>query len=649
MSNYIAIRDGGKSSEEGLMKPWYRLFSSGVPISFNSTSLKATQRGAGANMSVDVAIGDVALADTNYVFWGWSDAVNNVSIGAADPTNPRIDIVVAYLDKAVVSSASNNNPGALKFVSVAGTAAPSPTAPSDGTIQSAVGASNPFVKLAQVSVAALASSIVNANITDIRSDISYRGSVATSSWSNLNQVPTTVTYGGARTYTLVFNGVDLTSVLSAGMRIRSTRNSNAPNQCTSLNGTTQYWVKTSPNKLTFTDDFVVSAWIKLSAYPSSAATIASRYNGTSGWIFYVTASGLLILQGFNAGAGNFSYVIGQEQIPLNKWIHVAAQLDMSTFTATTTTSYVMHDGVDIAATVVRAGTNPTALLQAGNLEIGAYNSGTAGSFFAGKLAQVAIFNAKVTQATMLGYISQGLSGSETSLASAYSLSNSTSDLNTTTPNDLSAGAGSPTTTNADSPFGGQGNGNISQVYDYAVIGTVVFSTNTTVTVMVPEGNALTTSSGGVAAIHYSSTQNPVGFRGSIAYPYGSVKSVTNNSGPTLTNTDQDLASCGLRQVVSSPIACTILVTVSLGITSTTDYEFQPTVRVDGVNYFKMAPSAALGSAGGRANVRGFTYAVPIAAGTHVISAGVELSSATTPVMTVTGGTLSIAMPAELVY
>jgi hypothetical protein len=68
---------------------------------------------------------------------------------------------------------------------------------------------------------------------------------------------------------------------------------------------------------------------------------------------------------------------------------------MSAFTATTLTSYTMLDGLDVPATVSRAGTNPTALIQAGNLQIGAANTL---NFFPGKIAQVAIYNAKVTQA-----------------------------------------------------------------------------------------------------------------------------------------------------------------------------------------------------------------------------------------------------------
>ena len=317
----------------------------------------------------------------------------------------------------------------------------------------------------------------------------------------MTQTVSSVTCNGNRSYDVVFNST-VASYLTPGMRIRTTRTVTAPTQCTSLNGTTQYWVKTSPNKLSFTDDFVVSAWIKVSSYTQSA--IVSRYNGTSGWALVFQNTGQITLQGLSGGAGNYRLVQSYQSVPLNKWVHVTAQLDMSAHAVGATNSYIMFDGVDVPAFVSQAGTNPTSLTQAGNLEIGSQNGGTI--LFPGKIAQVAIYNAKVTQANIRATISQGLTGSETSLASAYSFNNSTSDLNTTTPNDLSAGAGSPTATNADSPFTTDANGTPGGSYDYAVVRNV---STTTATVQVPEGNTIPTT-GGVSAVDLSAWESPYG-------------------------------------------------------------------------------------------------------------------------------------------
>lgn len=362
----------------------------------------------------------------------------------------------------------------------------------------------------------------NSLIDGIRTSLNDDGTLKTSAvqsalnitttnpdWTPLATSPSVVTYEGNHLYTLTIPGVDYTDRVNPFTRLRITRSVPATTQSTSLNGTSQYWVKSGTiNKMTFTDDFVVSAWIKLTSYTGSQVIIASRYNGTSGWKMTVTNTGQISLDGHNGAAGNVSYVLSNQSIPLNKWVHVTAQLDMSAFTTTPTTSYVMFDGVDVPASVNRLGTNPTSLVQAGNLEIGSAN---ATQFFNGKIAQVAIFNSKVTQATMRTYISQRIAGTETSLASAYSFNGATTDLNTTTPNDLIAGAGSPTATNADSPFGTQASGAISSTVDYGVIQSATFLTNTTLVVQVPDGCTIPTL-GSVAAVSYSGAYNPFGFR-----------------------------------------------------------------------------------------------------------------------------------------
>lgn len=314
---------------------------------------------------------------------------------------------------------------------------------------------------------------------------------------------TSPTYLGNRSYQLT-TSIDLTSVISIGMRFSTQRTVAAPTMCTSLNGTTQYYSRASASVagMTFTDDFVVSAWVKLSSYPSASAYIVSRFNGTSGWNFYIDTNGRVILDGKNGGISNVSQVYSSQSLPLNKWVHVTAQLDMSTYTATATTSYVMIDGVDVPVTLFRSGTNPTALVQAGNLEVGSSN---AGGFFPGKIAQVAIFNAKVTQATMRGYISQGLSGTETSLITAYSFNNSSNDL-TANANHLTAN-GAATANTVDSPFTQDASGVPGGTYDYGIVTGI---TSTTLTVQVPEGCAIPTS-GGIAGARYSIQKAPFGF------------------------------------------------------------------------------------------------------------------------------------------
>lgn len=331
--------------------------------------------------------------------------------------------------------------------------------------------------------------------------ITIGGTPSAEGWSPLGATPNTITSNGNRSYDLVFNGTDLTDTITEGMRIRTTRTVPAPIQCATFDGTNDYFSNSSPAGMTFTDDFAVSAWVKLSSYASSH--VVSKHNGTSGWLLAIESSGQIALVGFKGGSTNFSLVRSYQSLPLNKWVHVTAQLDMSSFTATTTTSYVMFDGVDVPASVSRGGTNPADLTQAGNLEIGSSNGGS--NFFQGKIAQVAIYSAKVTQATHLAAMNQGLTGSETSLISAYSLSNSLEDLSANN-NDLTANGGVLTTT-SDSPFGNSG---VSTTLDYGIVMKKSFSTDTTLTVQVPEGCTIPTT-GGVSTVDYSTQAVPYGF------------------------------------------------------------------------------------------------------------------------------------------
>lgn len=367
------------------------------------------------------------------------------------------------------------------------------------------------LKIAVITVANGAVSITNANIRDARTQAgttSVGSTTATSGWSALGYTPSSVTYSGNRSYSMTFTSTDLTGTLSPGMRLRTTRTVAAPTQCTSLNGTNQYYSKTSPAGMTFTDDFVVGAWVKLSSYGSGGGLV-SRYNGTNGWALWHNGSGQVELFATNGSSANVNKITSYQSLPLNKWVHVAAQLDMSTAGASSTTSYIMIDGVDVPCTHTSAGTNPTSLVQGGNLEIGSFNAST---FFNGKVAQAFVSSAKITQANVRTLISQGLTSaliSSNSIISAYSFDNSINDLNTTNTNNLTAN-NSAVATNADSPFGYQSSGSISSTLDYGIVMSASFSTNTTLVVQVPEGCTIP-SSGGVNAVAYSTQDNPFSF------------------------------------------------------------------------------------------------------------------------------------------
>jgi hypothetical protein len=380
------------------------------------------------------------------------------------------------------------------------------------------------------------------------------GTGALNGWNPLSTTFDTVTYLGNRIYQCVKNSTDLTSTLSAGMRLRTTRTVAAPTQSTSLNGTTQYWSKTSPAGMSQTDDITVSVKFKLTQYGSQYG-VFSRYDGTSGWIMFVESDGRITFRGYNGG-GNYRGFSTNQSVPLNKKVTVTANLDMSTYT--TATMKCMIDDVDVPITLGQSGTNPTALIQAGSLNVGAFN-GT--NFFPGTIYSAAYFGALISQSTMQNYSSQAWLGSETSLVSAYNFNGNGNDANTTNANNLTANNGA-TATNADSPFGTQASGLISSTLDYGIVQSATFSTNTTVIVRVAEGCTIPTT-GGVASVAYSSNVSPYGFSDNMAQNIRRLVNIPVNSSLSTTSTSSTAFNSVTNYSFTVPSDCTsIKLTVS---------------------------------------------------------------------------------------
>jgi len=113
----------------------------------------------GGTMTVSVASGWAAILGTYQTNMGtymaYNDAAATATITTADPSNPRIDLVCITVSDAAYSGSLNQ----VAINVVKGTAAGSPTVPSTPTNS---------IALAQVAVAAGATSITSGNITDVR-------------------------------------------------------------------------------------------------------------------------------------------------------------------------------------------------------------------------------------------------------------------------------------------------------------------------------------------------------------------------------------------------------------------------------------------------------------------------------------------------
>ena len=495
MATYISNRDsGGLTDEKGHLK----FLSS----SFDGYVLDGQEvvENSPVGMSVRVSPGNIRIPYTNYAYMGWSEGYTGVSIATADPSNPRVDRVVAYVDRSMTFTESDtNNPSALKYKAVTGTPNAVPSKPSNAAVDTAV-SNNPWVEIGLVKVPSGATDIESSDILDTRVFVSPAYNTG---WREVPASVTSVVSNGQRSYTLNVDS-DLRGILTPGMRFMTERAVPAPTMSTNLNGTTQYYSKSSPSGMTMTDDICAMASIYIPKYPGSTGTIVSMLSSsTNGWAFAVNVDGTLRFYGY-AGSGNWSGVVSYQSIPRGKWVTVAAQLDMSSYTTTPTTSYMMVDGVDIPVTLTRAGTNPTALVVGGDLEVGSQAGGT--FKFSGAIAQVAVFNSKIPQTTLAGYMSQGLVGNEPSLVSAYSFDNSINDLKTSTGNNLTA-SGSATATNPVSPFGKQADGTSDPLIDFSIITAI---TSSSITVQTAEGCTIPTT-GGVSSMKYSTVKSPAGF------------------------------------------------------------------------------------------------------------------------------------------
>jgi len=124
----------------------------------NSTDLAVTQNSP-AGMSVLVASGWAAIVGTTQsnmgTYMAYNDATTTLTVSTANPSNPRIDIVVVTVNDAYYTGSLNN----VTFQVIAGTPAASPVAPSTPANS---------LLLATIAVGAGVTSIVTANITDNR-------------------------------------------------------------------------------------------------------------------------------------------------------------------------------------------------------------------------------------------------------------------------------------------------------------------------------------------------------------------------------------------------------------------------------------------------------------------------------------------------
>lgn len=508
----VSIMNGGSNNYETTSEQANGLatdfVTEGVIGSITNTAGVAPATGAFAanaqgtpNMTIAVSAGTAYVTGTpssqaSQTFRVVNSASENVTISANSSGSTKYDWVYIKLDATLL-----NNPAVAGDTTATLVTSRSTSASTDDGTPPTYG-----YPIARVVVSNGASSITNGNIFDLRENCSLLAAAVTTGlnvgWTTPTQTVSSVTNNGNRSYDVVFNST-VASVLSPGMRLRTTRTVTAPTQCADLEASSsQYFSATSASLagMTFTDDFTCMGWIKVESYGAGVTGIITRSGaGANGWRFELTSSGQVQIIGLNSAGNNRSYY-SYQSVPLGRWVHVAASANLSDGASG---GLIYIDGVLVPSTTTLTGAI-SALVQSGDLAVGSLTGGT--NFRDGKLAQVAVFSSVLSASTIRSYMSQGLSGSESTLVSAFSCNNSLLDLNTTNNNDLTANGGA-LMTNADSPFGQDSNGVTAGTTDYALVMQV---SGSTATVQVPEGCTIPTS-GGVSAVAYSTAKSPFGF------------------------------------------------------------------------------------------------------------------------------------------
>ena len=156
---------GGKHSAEAYSSFEGLLYGSSVASGFT-----VTKSSSNMNCFIDSGAGLIKVGSTYARRIAIEGGTLTATVSAASTTLARRDTIVLYVDNSVTPSTSvlDNTNGILKSMVVAGTPAQTPSAPNATTIQSAVGAGNPYIILYDILVPANATNLSTATLYDRR-------------------------------------------------------------------------------------------------------------------------------------------------------------------------------------------------------------------------------------------------------------------------------------------------------------------------------------------------------------------------------------------------------------------------------------------------------------------------------------------------
>lgn len=457
-------------------------------------------------------------------------------------------------------------------------------------------------------------------------------------WQTISTLPTSFVHQANRNY-LATVAADVTNILSEGMKIRGVRAIAAPTQAAVISSSN--WLsKASPNKFTFNDNFTLHASVRLTAYPPTGNRyVFGRGDSGSGnaWGIYIDGNGRIGMIGANGGGSNFRNAWSHARLALLRDYKLTA-----TWAAGVITLYV--DGQQVLGQAGSSGTAPTTVGQAGDFTIGRLGLNASTQIQDIEISQVAVFDAvlNATQVKALG--NSGVVGNEANLKSAWSLNGVLTDLNTATPNDLTNN--NVVTFVTGGSFGNYG-ASANNEYGLIVSKPVFSGGNTSFQIQAPAGCLFPTVTTPLSAWQYSVVNAPLGFPRNPLLLSGFAMWGRNDNAINPGNGDFNLDSSGACVAIYSPVPTIITVTVDIGLSSTSDFEFGVGVYDNAVSVAHYQPHAAPASASGRAQERTVTRSINITAGYHTIAAKLALSSSTSANIQPTGVNINVTLPVPI--
>lgn len=170
-------------------------------------------------MSIQIATGNVYVPNAGgTVLYPISlDTIQSLTVPSNSTGNDRYSTLVIKLD--LVTTPNNLADNVATLVWVNGSSSSSPVAPTDSALQTAVGASNGFIRLFDIYVANSASSISGGNVVDRRTLAYFNGLSKSDGWTKTND---TLVYFSSNQFKIT--GIDRTSVYTKGTRVMFTNN-----------------------------------------------------------------------------------------------------------------------------------------------------------------------------------------------------------------------------------------------------------------------------------------------------------------------------------------------------------------------------------------------------------------------------------------